>query len=112
VGVVKVVGFFVHMKRRRGKRQKRTKELSKEGIMRSTQQLTAEQEAQAQELASLVSEAIASDVLDMARLLVGKDTRHTFGQTELHLRDLLLKAGAKALEISLAQKKTATTDPA
>jgi hypothetical protein len=73
--------------------------------MRSTQQLTAEQEAQAQELASLVSEAIASDVLDMARLLVGKDTRHTFGQTELHLRDLLLKAGARALEISLAQKK-------
>jgi hypothetical protein len=51
-------------------------------------------------------------VLDMARLLVCKDTRHTFGQTELHLRDLLHKAGAKALEASLAQKKTATTDPA
>ena len=80
--------------------------------MRSTLELTAEQEAEAQDLATRITEAIASDVLRMARLLVGKDTRHTFGQTELQLRDLLHRAGAKALEIRLAQKKTATTDPA
>ena len=80
--------------------------------MNSTLALTAEQEAQAQELATHITEAIASDVLRVARLLVSKDTRHTFGQTELQLRDLIHRVGAKALETSLAQKKTATTVPA
>jgi hypothetical protein len=91
--------------------QKRTNELSEEGKMRDTLELTAEQEAQAQELAAQITAAIASDVLGMARLLVSKDTRHTFGQTESQLRDLLHRAGARALEISLSQKKTATTAP-
>ena len=110
--MAKVVGFFVHRKGGKRNGPKRTQELSEEGIMRSTQELTAEQEAEAQELATRITEAIAADVLRMARLLVCKDTRHTFGQTELQLRDLVHKAGAKALETSLAQKKTATTDRA
>jgi hypothetical protein len=80
--------------------------------MKGTIELTAEQEVAAQELAARITEAIASDVLRMARLLVSKDSRHTFGQTELQLRDLLHRAGAKALDTRLAQKKTATTDPA
>jgi hypothetical protein len=80
--------------------------------MRTTTELTLEQEAEAQELAQRVTAAIAADVLRMARLLVSKDTRHTFGQTEFQLRDLLHDAGAKILETSLAQKKTATTAPA
>jgi hypothetical protein len=79
--------------------------------MKGTQTLTPEQEAQAQDLATRITEAIAVDVLRMARLLVSKDTRHTFGQTELQLRDIIHRAGAKALETSLAQKKTATTAP-
>jgi hypothetical protein len=79
--------------------------------MKSTMELTTEQEAQAQELATRISEAITADLLQMARLLVSKDTRHTFGQTELQLRDLLHRAGAKALEASLAEKKTAITAP-
>jgi hypothetical protein len=77
--------------------------------MKSTIELTSEQEAQAQDLATRITEAIASDVLSMARLLVSRDTHHTFGQTELDLRDIILRAGAKALETSLAQKKMATT---
>jgi hypothetical protein len=80
--------------------------------MQSTLGLTTEQEAEAQELAKQITEAIATDVLRMARLLVSKDTRHTFGTTEFQLRDLVHKAAAKALETSLAQKKTATTAPA
>jgi hypothetical protein len=75
-------------------------------------QLTPEQEAQAQELAALVAEAIASDVLQVARLLVSKKTKDPFGQTEFQLRDLTHQIGARALEISLAQKKTATSAPA
>jgi hypothetical protein len=73
--------------------------------------LTDEQETQAQELATRIGEAVAADVLQMARLLVSKDARHTFGQTELQLRDLALHAAAKALETSLAGKKTATSGP-
>jgi hypothetical protein len=76
--------------------------------MKGTLELTAEQEAQAQELATEITQAIAADVLRMARLLVSKDGRHTFGQTEFQLRDLIHHAGARALEASLAQKKTAT----
>jgi hypothetical protein len=75
--------------------------------MKGKCELTVEQEIAAQELATKISEAIASDVLRIARLLVSKDTRHTFGATELQLRDLIHHAGAKALETSLAEKKTA-----
>jgi hypothetical protein len=74
--------------------------------MERTTTLTAEQEAHAQELAARITQAIASDVLGVARLLVGKDSRHPFGRTELQLRDLMHRAGAKALEASLAGKKT------
>lgn len=74
--------------------------------------LSAEQEAQAQELALHITEAIAADVLKVARLLVTHTGQHTFGQTELQLRDLVHHIGALALETSLAQKKTATSAPA
>jgi hypothetical protein len=77
--------------------------------MKNLLDLSAEQEAEAQELATRITEAIAADVLRIARLLIAKDVRHTFGQTELQLRDLIHRAGAKALETSLGQKKTATT---
>jgi hypothetical protein len=72
--------------------------------MEGTRALTVDQKIQAQELATCISEAIAADVLRLARLLVSKDTRHTFGRTELQLRDLVPLAVGKALEISLAQK--------
>jgi hypothetical protein len=80
--------------------------------MKGTLELTVDQEAQAQELATHITEAIASDVLRIARLLVAKDTRHTFGQSEFQVRDIVHRIGAKALETSLSQKKTATTDRA
>jgi hypothetical protein len=76
--------------------------------MKDRTELTGEQEAEARDLATRVNEAIATDVLRVCRLLVSTDTRHTFGQTELQLRDLVHRAGARALELSLARKKTAT----
>lgn len=74
--------------------------------------LSVEQEAQAEELTAHILEAIAADVRKVARLLVSRTGPDTFGQTEFHLRDLSHQIGAKALETSLAQKKTATTAPA
>ena len=72
--------------------------------------LTPEQEARAQQLAADLQQALADDVLTLARSLVANEQR-PFGAAEFQLRDLLLKAGAKALELSLAQKKTATRGP-
>jgi hypothetical protein len=72
--------------------------------------LSAEQEAEAQELAQRIRELADDEVLQMARLLVSKPDREIFGDTEFELRDIVLKLGAKALEERLRQKKTATKD--
>ena len=74
--------------------------------------LSPELEAEAQKLAALIREATADDFLRLARMLLSKDEQHTFGQTELDVRDILLRAGAKAYQTFLAQKKTATEAPA
>jgi parvulin-like peptidyl-prolyl isomerase len=74
--------------------------------------LTPEQEAEAQKLAGLIREATNDDFLRVARLLVSKDERHLFGETEFAIRDILLRAGAKAYETFLLEKKTATKGPA
>jgi hypothetical protein len=68
--------------------------------------LNPEQEAQAQELAALFRTATEDDFLTLARLLVSKDESQTFGPTEFQARDILLRAGAKAYQAWLAQKKT------
>lgn len=70
--------------------------------------LTPQQEVEARALADAISHAAADDILTIARLLVGKPTHQLFGQTELQLRDLVHKIGVKALDLSLAEKKTAT----
>ena len=74
----------------------------------SSQPLSAEQEAEAQELAALIKRATDDEFLRLARLLVSQDERHTFGQAEFDVRDIVLRAGALAYQAFLAQKKTAT----
>ncbi len=44
--------------------------------------LTAEQEQQAQALATRIRQAVDADILQLARLLVSKPEHETFGQTE------------------------------
>ena len=70
--------------------------------------LSVEQEAEAQALAQRIRELAEEEFLQMARLLVSKPDREIFGETEFQIRDIVLKAGAKALEERLRQKKTAT----
>ena len=70
---------------------------------------SAEQEAEAQALTQRLRELVDEELLEVARLLVGKSDREIFGETEFQLRDILLKAGAKAIQERLRQKKTATT---
>ena len=68
------------------------------------QALTPQQEAEAQELAARVRQAVDAEVLRLARLVVSKAPEDLFGQTEFDLRDLLLRVGAKVYELYLAEK--------
>jgi hypothetical protein len=70
--------------------------------------LSPAKEAEAQALAVRLRELADEELVAMARLLVSKPEQEIFGDTEFELRDLVLKLGAKALEASLHQKKTAT----
>jgi hypothetical protein len=73
--------------------------------------LTPDQEVEAQVLRDAIAAACADDLLAIARLLVGKPSHQVFGQTELQLRDLVHRLGAKALDLYLEEKKTATSAP-
>ncbi len=74
--------------------------------------LTPEQEALVQEITQEVVRAAASDIADLVRTVLSKSDRDVFGQTELTVRDIIHKVAVKAYDAVLAQKKTATRDPA
>jgi len=67
--------------------------------------LTPEQELQAQALASRIREAVDSDIVQLARLLVSKPEHEIFGQTEFEVRDIVHHLGAAAMQTHLGQKK-------
>ena len=72
------------------------------------QTLTAEQEAQAQAIYQRLKDTFDNEARRLSRLMAGKDDGHLLGDTEFQVRDILLRAGAKAFEEYLRQKKTAT----
>ena len=73
-----------------------------------TLSLTPAQEQEAQALAAQLQEAAKEDLFQLARLLVSKRTEELFGQTEFQVRDQVLRIGARAYELHLREKKTAT----
>jgi hypothetical protein len=74
--------------------------------------LTDAQEAEAQQLFRKLQDAAQPDLLALARLLVSKPEAEIFGATEFQARDLVHRIGAKAFELRIAEKKTATAVPA
>jgi hypothetical protein len=76
------------------------------------QPLAPELEAKAQELLTRLRSQTDDELLALARLLVSKEDRELFGDTEFQVRDIVQRIGAKAYETHLAQKKTATKAPA
>lgn len=78
--------------------------------------LTAELEAQAQELAARIRDRADADILALARLLVSKNDAEVFGDTEFETRAIVHRVGAIALEErlkkNLAMKDLAPTAPA
>ncbi len=73
---------------------------------------SADQEAQAKELAAAIAEAGGEELLEIARALVEAEPADLFGATEFKIRALAHRIAAKAYEQRLAQKKSATAPPA
>ncbi len=67
-------------------------------------ELTPEQELEAQRLEQHLRKAMQQDIRGIARLLASKADRELFGKTEFELRDLVHRMGAKALEITAAER--------
>src|SRR5260370_24369049 len=80
VSVSPVGGIFVH-KEGVGRPGQKSPFPIREGLMQEL--LSAEQEAQAPQLAAHISEAIPLDGLALPRLLVSRTAKHTFGHPAL-----------------------------
>ena len=74
--------------------------------------LTPQQEALAQELADAIRQGTDDLITQIARTLAATTEATLFGDTELKLCDIALLIAARAYELHLRDKKTATTDPA
>jgi hypothetical protein len=72
-------------------------------------QLTAEQEAQAQRIAEIISQNMQGEALRIARLLVSKPDAELFGKKEFELRDRVHEIGVKAFETGLGERKKGGT---
>jgi hypothetical protein len=101
VGVSKVGGIFVHKSGDRRIFEKSTSQLREKAMK---QALSAEQEAQAQELAAAIAELAQDDLLEVARTLVATTNATLFGETEFTIRDISHRVAAKAYEKHLDQK--------
>jgi len=71
-----------------------------------------EKQAEVEDLAQAIREAIDSEIDELAANLATTDDAHLFGDNEFKIRALALKIAAKAVEQHLAQKKTDTKGPA
>jgi hypothetical protein len=67
--------------------------------------LTKDQELEAKHLEDKIKIAIAREVADLARLLVGTGEKDLFGATEFQVRELVLRIGAKPTANICAKKK-------
>ena len=74
--------------------------------------LTPQQEALALELADAIRRGTDDLITQIARTLAATTDATLFGDTELKLRDLAHLIAARAYELHLRDKKTATTAPA
>ena len=77
----------------------------------SLPQLTPQQEALAQELADAIRQGTDDLITQIARTLAATTDATLFGDTELKLRDLAHARAARAYQLHLRDKKTATTAP-
>jgi hypothetical protein len=73
--------------------------------------LPPEKDAEIQDLAQAIREAVDAEINELAENLAATDDAHLFGQNEFKIRALAHKIAAKAVEQHLAGKKTGTKGP-
>lgn len=73
------------------------------------QDLTPEQQAEAQRLSELLQSLFAAELHNIAQLLASKDDRHLLGQTEFELRDLVHRLASRALQTAVNERKKGGT---
>jgi len=78
----------------------------------SSAPLTPEKQAEINDLARAIREAIDTELNELAANLATTDDAHLFGDNEFKIRALAHKIAATAVEQRLAQKKTDTKEPA
>lgn len=72
--------------------------------------LTADQQADADRLRRQLADALAGDLDELAATLAATTDATLFGATEFAVRDLVLRLGAKAVQVAAADRaKKATT---
>ena len=74
--------------------------------------LPPEKQAEVDDLARAIREAIDAELNELAANLATTDDAHVFGDNEFRVRALAHKIAAKAIEQRLAKKKTDTKGPA
>ena len=77
-----------------------------------SQPLPPEKQAEVDDLARAIREAVDAEISELAAELATTDDAHLFGDHEFKIRPLAHKIAAKALEQHLAKKKTDTKAPA
>ena len=73
--------------------------------------LPPEKEAEIQDLAQAIREAVDAEITELADNLASTDDAHLFGPNEFQIRAIAHKIAARAIERHLAGKKTDTTAP-
>jgi hypothetical protein len=73
--------------------------------------LPPEKDAEIQDLAQAIHEAVDAEIDELAANLASTDDAHLFGQNEFKIRGIAHKIAAKAVERHLAGKKTGTKAP-
>ena len=73
--------------------------------------LPPEKDAQIQDLARAIREAIDAELNELAADLAATDDAHLFGANEFRIRAIAHRIAAKAVEQHLAGKKTVTKAP-
>jgi hypothetical protein len=73
--------------------------------------LPPEKDAEIQDLAQAIHEAVDAEINELAANLASAADAHLFGQNEFQIRAIAHKIAAKAVERHLAGKKTATKAP-
>ena len=72
-------------------------------------ELTADQKADAERLRQRFTDAFAGELDELARTLAATTDETLFGANEFAVRDLVLKMGAKALQVAAAEREKKVT---